>query len=187
MFRARGPKTPKWTVVGCPLEIKMFKLIFTCKWKWLCNGSKSLLIFHKTNCLVLTTQRWSVGCGRGSLYLQYRQIACFKVMSHNVSAAISYKNPGYKRQQGHQLPIDCLLLLTLDAIENFISFIRRACLFMTAYLNEIFLSSILSITVFPVAMCLDKVGLLLPLPVLLDAETLLELKDNQELLLRNAG
>ena len=58
---------------------------------------------------------------------------------------------------------------------------------MTAYLDEIFLSSILSITVFPVAMCLDKVGLLLPLPVLLDAETLLELKDNQELLLRNAG
>ena len=93
-----------------------------------------------------------------------------------------------KRQQSHQLPIDCLLLLTFDAIENFISFIRRACLFMMpAYLDEIFLSSILSITVFPVAMCLDKVRLLLSLPVLLDAETLLKLQDKQELLLHNAG
>ena len=58
---------------------------------------------------------------------------------------------------------------------------------MTAYLDEIFLSSILSITVFPVAMCLNKVWLLLSLPILLDAETLLKLQDKQELLLHNAG
>ena len=99
-------------------------------------------------------------------------------MSHNVSAAISYKNPGYKRQQSHQLPIDLpiLLHLTLDAIENFISFIRRASLCNPFYLDEIFLSAILSITVFPVAMCFNKVGFLLPIPIFLDAETLLKLQ-----------
>ena len=43
------------------------------------------------------------------------------------------------------------------------------------YLDEIFLSAVLSITVFPVAMCLYKVGLLLAIPILLDAETLLQL------------
>lgn len=55
------------------------------------------------------------------------------------------------------------------------------------YLDEIFLSAQLSITVFPVAMRLYKVGLLLALPILLDAETLLQLKDKGELLLHNVG
>ena len=45
------------------------------------------------------------GLRQGVQYLQYRQIACFRIMSHNVSAAISYKYPDYKRQQSHQLPI----------------------------------------------------------------------------------
>ena len=67
------------------------------------------------------------------------------------------------------LPI--LLHLTLDAIENFISLIRRAI----AYLDEIFLSAILSITVFPMAMCFYEVWLLLALPVLLDG-SILQLK-----------
>ena len=55
------------------------------------------------------------------------------------------------------------------------------------YLDEIFLSAILSITVFPMAMCFNKVGFLLPITILFDAETLLKLQDNAELLLHNAG
>ena len=45
-----------------------------------------------------------------------------------------------------------------------------------AYLDEILLSAVLPITVFPVAMSLYEVWLLLTLPILLDAETLLKLQ-----------
>ena len=51
-----------------------------------------------------------------------------------------------------------------------------------AYLDEIFLSAILSITVFPMAMCFNKVGFLLPITILFDAETLLKLQDNTRII-----